>query len=229
MKNTSMNLDGLKIIDLTLFGDYCGNGLLGKANYLYCKEKLARYAGFYDCFGAYSARCIGYVEKELTAKGKQALEDILTSLENCPLLDDSLYYRLEGKAQQKFVEETIKEYTRKIDNTLNIVNLNYKLPESEIDYIKEFIYDNAEIESDYFYLPSEKEKELEKRYMPQTIYNDMQGQEVKKISVCPDYYITGFGIVHVNNSTIYKEFTIYDFDPAGYDADIMTQIKGGTL
>lgn len=219
----------LKTIDLTLFGDYCGNGLVGKANYKFCKKELKKYKGFHDYSGGYGAYCIGYVESELTVKGKQALEDILSSLEKYPLLDDDLYYQLEEEAKQKFIDETIKEYTRKIDNTLNIVKLEFELPEEEKEYVREFIYENAELENDYFFLPSEKEEILESRYMPKIIYDDTKGGTVSKIPACPDYYITGFGTVYVNSSTIYREITIYDFYPEGYNADIMAQIKRGEL
>ena len=191
---SNSDIDGLAVIDATVYGDYVGNGLLGKSNYEFLKKEFARCKGVYDVSGGYGYSAIYYNPAELTKNVKIRLDEILDSLARYPFLDEDDYSQREENCKEELLTELKKEFEE-------------KFPYSDFNTISSELYDKIEIENNCAII---REKDKEALFNGEFVYS------------CENYKVYRQGKLYTVNQDITIKFDGYSFDILGVNfADIL--------
>ncbi len=135
---TGLGRPALTPIPYTSYGDYAGDGLVGKANFEVLSKKLNRFKGIYAAYGWFGYWELYYNESELTQYGRETLDEILGALSDYPLISDEHYSNMEWALKQELISEFEQDYGEL----------------SEELYTE--LFDAIRIENDYAYVDEEE-------------------------------------------------------------------------
>jgi hypothetical protein len=91
-------------IPYTTGSDYSGDSVT-KCNHRVIRRELERYKGIYDVYGDYGTYGLFYDPSQLTAKGKEIVDDIVGQLGRYPVYDEMALSFFEVELMSSYVED----------------------------------------------------------------------------------------------------------------------------